>query len=64
MKMQEVRAMAKVLGINSYGKTKKDLIHQIQRAEGNYDCFGSAGEYCDQQECCFRAACLNEKERS
>lgn len=61
MKMQEIRSMAKQLGINSYGKARTDLIHQIQRAEGNYECFGTAGDYCDQSGCCFRAICLKEK---
>ena len=59
MKMQEVRKKAKALGINSFGKKKADLIREIQRAEGNFDCFGSADHYCDQWECCFRSLCLS-----
>ncbi|SMC18126.1 hypothetical protein SAMN02746041_00466 [Desulfacinum hydrothermale DSM 13146] len=58
MKMQEVRIKAKALGINSFGKKKVDLIREIQRAEGNFDCFGRAQGYCDQWDCCFRDACL------
>jgi hypothetical protein len=61
MKMQEVRAKAKVLGINSFGKSKGDLIREIQRKEGNFDCFGTAVEHCDQYECCFRDDCLGGK---
>ncbi len=64
MKMQQIRAMAKQLGINSFGKTKKDLIHEIQRAEGNYDCYATAGDYCDRFDCCFRSICLKEDPRS
>ena len=64
MKMQEIRTMAKRLGINSFGKTKKDLIREIQRAEGNYDCFDTAGDYCDQLDCCFRSICLHEKPKA
>lgn len=60
MKMQELRVMAKALGINSFGKTKPDLIREIQRAEGNFDCFGTAEGFCDQQECRFRSLCLGE----
>lgn len=60
MKMQEIRAKAKALGINSFGKKKADLIREIQRAEGNFDCFGTARDYCDQLECCFRDLCLAE----
>ncbi len=61
MKMKEVRAMAKALGINSFGKTKIDLIREIQRTEGNFDCYGTAEGYCDQNECVFRPSCLSEK---
>lgn len=31
MKMQEVRQMAKKLGVKSFGKTKTELIREIQR---------------------------------
>jgi len=59
VKMKEVRALAKEHGIDSFGKTKTDLIRAIQRAEGNYECFGTATGYCDQTECRFRSMCLN-----
>ena len=58
MKMNEVRAMAKELDIKSFGKSKEALIKEIQRKQGNFDCFGSAGDYCDQEDCVFRSACL------
>ncbi len=60
MKMQEVRQMAKRLGINSFGKTKTDLIREIQRTEGNFDCYGTALGDCDQEGCLFRPACLDK----
>ena len=60
MKMQEVRVMAKALGINSFGRKKVDLIREIQLVEGNFDCFGTAEGFCDQQDCRFRALCLGE----
>lgn len=62
MKMQEIRAKAKALGINSFGKKKAELIREIQRAEGNFDCFGTAQGYCDQQDCCFRSLCFSESQ--
>lgn len=62
MKMQDVRAMAKSLGINSFGKTKTELIREIQRKEGNFDCYGTAVGSCDQKDCCFYAICLGEAE--
>lgn len=61
MKMQEVQAKARQLGINSFGKSKAELIREIQRKEGNFDCFGSAKDYCDQVSCTFRSDCLGEK---
>ncbi len=64
MKMQEVRLKAKNLGINSFGKTKAELIREIQRKEGNFDCFGSAQGSCDQETCCFRSVCLGEAEKT
>lgn len=61
MKMQDVRAMAKSLRINSFGKTKSELIREIQRKEGNFDCYGTAVNSCDQEDCCFYSACLAEQ---
>ena len=64
MKMKEVQAKAKGLGIkNTVGVSKTDLIRRIQRAEGNFDCFGTAKEYCDQFGCCFRKDCLGPNPR-
>ena len=59
MKMQEVRAKAKTLGLKeTFGLSKAELIRRIQKAEGNFDCFGRATDYCDQLQCCFRDDCL------
>ena len=59
MKMNEIREKAKALGIKVMARTKKaDVIRQIQKAEGNFDCFGTAKDYCDQLDCCFREDCL------
>jgi len=59
MKIQEVRARSKRLGIKgTFGLSKTELIRRIQRAEGNFDCFGTATAYCDQVQCCFGPDCL------
>lgn len=59
MKMQEVRAKAKALGLkDTFGSSKMELIRRIQRAEGNLDCFGTGKDDCDQFQCCFRDDCL------
>jgi len=59
MKIDEIKSKAKGLGI-SPGKMKKDdLIREIQRTEGNFDCFGAAmNNECDQIDCCWRDDCL------
>lgn len=60
MKMQEIREKAKSLGLkNTFGLSKAELIKRIQRAEGNFDCFGTAKDYCDQVKCCFRDDCFH-----
>jgi len=58
MKMNDVVKRAKGFGINTRAAKKSDLIKQIQKAEGNFDCFGTAIAYCDQWVCCFREDCL------
>jgi len=64
MKMQEVRAKAKALGLkNTFGISKMELIQMIQRAEGNFDCFGRATDYCDQFRCYFREDCLKSPQQ-
>jgi len=59
MKIREVKAKAKALGLkNTFGMSKAELIQSVQRAEGNFDCFGTANEFCDQFQCCFREDCI------
>jgi hypothetical protein len=58
MKMNQVWEMARELGIKVNHPKKGELIRMIQRAEGNFDCFGTAKSHCDQQRCCFREDCL------
>jgi hypothetical protein len=36
------------------------LIRSIQRIEGNPDCFGTSGGFCDRHECQWRCYCLTE----
>jgi hypothetical protein len=59
MKIQEIRAKAKALQLkNTFGLSKAELIRRVQKAEGNFDCFGTAKGYCDQFRCFFREDCL------
>jgi hypothetical protein len=47
------------LGIKTSNLRKSELIRSIQRAEGNFDCFGTAEDYCDQINCLFLQDCLS-----
>jgi len=59
MKLAEIEKKARVVGIKDTWKySKKDLIKTIQRKEGNFDCFGTATNYCDQSACYWRGDCL------
>jgi hypothetical protein len=57
--MQEIRDIAKDHGIKTARISKPELIKQIQRSEGNFDCFASAESgQCDQLGCRWREDCL------
>ena len=58
MNMEEIRRRARDVGVKPRRLRKADLIRAIQRAEGNFDCFGSASTWCDRLDCCWRKDCL------
>lgn len=58
MRMEEIREMAKALGVKAAKMKKTELIRAVQAAEGNFQCFGTATGYCDQYGCAFRDDCL------
>jgi hypothetical protein len=58
MTLEQLRALAKKLGIKPSNLRKPELIKSIQRAEGNFDCFGTPKDYCDQTNCLFLSDCL------
>ena len=59
MRLSDIEKKARSLGIKDTWKySKKDLIKNVQRTEGSFDCFGTARNYCDQQACCWRNDCL------
>ena len=61
MELQEIREIARTLGVRSKGMQKAELVRAIQRAEGNFDCFGTAVEdECDQESCMWREDCFFE----
>ena len=57
-KLQEVRTIARRMGIDTRNVTLTELIRAIQRAEGNNDCYMSAQALtCDQTNCLWREVC-------
>lgn len=58
MTIRELQKMARRLGINTGGLNKIGLVRAIQRTEGNFACFGTAIESCDQINCRFREDCI------
>jgi hypothetical protein len=56
--VKELRTMAKDLSVSTSKLQKPELIKAIQLAEGNFDCFETAVDYCDQVDCLFRVDCL------
>jgi hypothetical protein len=41
-----------------------NLIRSIQRAEGNFDCYRTGRQQCDQMNCFWRDHCLKEPGRA
>ncbi|MDP2939053.1 MAG: SAP domain-containing protein [Candidatus Omnitrophota bacterium] len=59
MKLSDIERKAKNLGIkNVWSYSKADLIRAIQKKEGNFDCFGTAFNNCNQLACCWIGLCL------
>ncbi len=60
MKMNEVKKIAFTWGVNvSPGRSKRDIIRDIQFREGYSPCFGTK-EACDE-DCLWKADCIGEK---
>ncbi len=60
MEMVELIEIARQMGIKGIKKMNKtSLIHEIQRTEGNFDCYGTDPHSCGQPECLWLEDCLN-----
>ena len=61
--IQQVREKARTFGLK-VGKSRKiELIKNIQKVEGNFDCFATAvSGYCDQLDCSWREDCFVSSE--
>jgi hypothetical protein len=61
MKFEEIRVIAKSMGIKTARMRKADTIRAIQQAEGNFACFDNAADgCCDQWGCAWRKDCMPE----
>jgi hypothetical protein len=64
MEYVQVKVVAKQHGIKTLRRNKIELIRAIQRAEGNFDCFGTAyDDTCDQAACLWRSDCFDVSQR-
>ena len=59
MNLKDVKGLAQKQGVKTGKMKKEEIIRAIQRAEGNFDCFGTAvSSYCSQRDCLWREDCL------
>jgi len=58
MKMTDIQKKAKALGMTPGKMSKTELVRSIQEREGNFACFQTAKDSCDQSGCCWRKDCL------
>jgi hypothetical protein len=59
MNMKDIKGIALKQGVKTGKMKKDDIIRAIQRAEGNFDCFGTAAtSNCSQSDCLWREDCL------
>mgnify|MGYP001561345005 FL=1 len=59
MDLKEIKQKARKLGVKpKLGIKKEVLIRSIQAAEGNFPCFATAKDFCDQMSCSWRGDCL------
>lgn len=62
MEMQEIKEIAKKHHIKPHRLSKIELILDIQRIEGNFDCYGTASNNeCDQLGCAWREDCIGSE---
>lgn len=55
--MNDIKAIAKNLGVHPRAMNKQHLIRSIQEKEGFLSCFNTQRIACDQYECCWRSDC-------
>lgn len=64
MKMAQVWKIARSRGIDIYRKKKTELIRDMQVKEGNFPCFGTAQDFCDQRNCLWYEDCVKAQHKT
>jgi hypothetical protein len=60
VKFNTIRKMARDMGINTHRMKKVDIIRNIQRTEGNFECFATQRvDYCQEDGCLWRQDCIS-----
>lgn len=59
MTVKQIKDIARQKNVKAGNMKKETLVRAIQRAEGNFECFGTAtAGICDQIGCIWREDCL------
>lgn len=59
MTVKQIKDIARQKNVRTGNMKKEPLVRAIQKAEGNFDCFGTAtAGICDQIGCIWREDCL------
>ena len=58
MTSQEMRRRAETLGVTLKTNDKRELVHAIQAAEKNPQCFQTGRTQCAEVTCCWMADCI------
>ncbi len=59
MKFNQIRKMAREMGINTYRMKKTDIIRSIQRTENSIECYGTDRvTRCREESCLWKSDCL------
>jgi hypothetical protein len=63
MNINEIKSMAKKNGVKTGKMQKAEIIRAIQRAENNFDCYGTDRvQNCNEQKCLWLADCAKERQ--
>jgi len=59
MNFNQIRKMAKEMGVNTYRMKKTDIIRAIQKAEHSIECYGTQRvTECMEDSCLWRGDCV------